>query len=111
MSDPIADMLTRIRNASSARHTEVLVPASRTKLAIARILKDEGFIADFDEVQAGPRHDLRIQLKYVDGKVPVVSAASSASASPACASTRARPTSPACWADSASSSSAPARAS
>ena len=73
MSDPIADMLTRIRNASSARHTEVLVPASRTKREIARILKDEGFIAEFEEVPAGPRHDLRIRLKYIDGKAPVVS--------------------------------------
>ncbi len=73
VSDPIADMLTRIRNASSARHTEVLVPASRTKREIARILKDEGFIAEYDEVQAGPRHDLRIQLKYIEGKAPVVS--------------------------------------
>src|SRR5450755_2893932 len=73
ISDPIADMLTRIRNASTARHTEVLVPASRTKREIARILKDEGFIAEYDEVQAGHRHDLRIQLKYIDGKAPVVS--------------------------------------
>ncbi len=73
MSDPIADMLTRIRNASSARHAEVLVPASRTKREIARILKDEGFIAEFEEVPAGPRHDLRIRLKYIDGKAPVVS--------------------------------------
>ena len=47
VSDPIADMLTRIRNASRARHTEVSMPASKTKLAIARILKDEGFIEDF----------------------------------------------------------------
>ena len=46
ISDPIADMLTRVRNASHARHTEVVVPASRTKREIARILKDEGFIAD-----------------------------------------------------------------
>ena len=72
VSDPIADMLTRIRNASRARHTEVLVPASRTKLAIARILKDEGFIDDFQEAQDGPTRCSRIQLKYV-GKVPVVS--------------------------------------
>ena len=54
VSDPIADMLTRIRNASRARHTEVFVPASRTKLAIARILKDEGFIEDFSEAHGGP---------------------------------------------------------
>ena len=72
VSDPIADMLTRIRNASRARHDEVSVPASRTKLAIARILKEEGFIEDFSEVREGPRMDLRIRLRYV-GKVPVVS--------------------------------------
>ena len=51
ISDPIADMLTRVRNASRARHTEVVVPASRTKREIARILKDEGFIADVSEEQ------------------------------------------------------------
>jgi small subunit ribosomal protein S8 len=72
ISDPIADMLTRIRNASRARHTEVVVPASRTKLAIARILKEEGFIEDFSEARSGPRQDITIRLKYV-GKVPVVS--------------------------------------
>jgi small subunit ribosomal protein S8 len=72
VSDPIADMLTRIRNASRARHTEVTVPASRTKLAIARILKEEGFIEDFSEARSGPRQDITIRLKYV-GKVPVVS--------------------------------------
>jgi small subunit ribosomal protein S8 len=49
ISDPIADMLTRVRNASRARHAEVVVPASRTKREIARILKDEGFIADVRE--------------------------------------------------------------
>ena len=54
ISDPIADMLTRVRNASRARHTEVVVPASRTKREIARILKAEGFIADIAEEQAGP---------------------------------------------------------
>ncbi len=73
ISDPIADMLTRVRNASRARHTEVIVPASRTKREIARILKEEGFIADVREERAGPAQMLRIELKYVDGKVPVVS--------------------------------------
>ncbi len=73
VSDPIADMLTRVRNASRARHQEVLVPASRTKREIARILKEEGFIADVQEERAGPSQLLRLQLKYVDGKVPVVS--------------------------------------
>ncbi len=72
VTDPIADMLTRIRNASRARHTEVLIPASRTKLAIARILQDEGFIEGFTEAQDGPAKMIRVQLKYV-GKVPVVS--------------------------------------
>ena len=73
ISDPIADMLTRVRNASRARHSEVIVPASRTKRKIARILKDEGFIADVQEEQDGSMPVLRITLKYVDGKVPVVS--------------------------------------
>lgn len=73
VSDPIADMLTRVRNASRARHLEVLVPASRTKREIARILKEEGFIADVQEEREGPAQLLRLQLKYVDGKVPVVS--------------------------------------
>ena len=73
ISDPIADMLTRVRNASRALHTEVVVPASRTKREIARILKEEGFIADVQEERAGPSQMLRIELKYVDGKVPVVS--------------------------------------
>ena len=73
ISDPIADMLTRVRNASRARHADVVVPASRTKREIARILKDEGFIADIVEEQAGPARMLRLQLRYVDGKVPVVS--------------------------------------
>ncbi len=72
ISDPIADMLTRIRNASRARHDEVSMPASRTKLAIAEILEKEGFIEGFSEAQAGPRKDITIKLKYV-GKVPVVS--------------------------------------
>jgi small subunit ribosomal protein S8 len=73
ITDPIADMLTRIRNASRARHTEVVLPASRTKREIARILKDEGFIADVREEREGPIPVLRFSLKYVDGKAPVVS--------------------------------------
>ncbi len=73
VSDPIADMLTRVRNASRARHNEVIVPASRTKREIARILKEEGFIADVREERDGPAQLLRLELKYVDGKVPVVS--------------------------------------
>jgi small subunit ribosomal protein S8 len=73
ISDPIADMLTRVRNASRARHQEVVVPSSRTKREIARILKDEGFIADVTEEQQGAGMVLRLTLKYVGGKAPVVS--------------------------------------
>ncbi|HEX7603543.1 MAG TPA: 30S ribosomal protein S8 [Polyangiaceae bacterium] len=73
VSDPIADMLTRVRNASRARHSEVIVPASRTKREIARILTEEGFIAGVREEREGPAQLLRLELKYVDGKVPVVS--------------------------------------
>ena len=73
ISDPIADMLTRIRNASWAHHAEVVVPASRTKREIARILKDEGFIAEVREDRDGTVPVLHLQLKYVDGKVSVVS--------------------------------------
>lgn len=73
LTDPIADMLTRIRNASRARHTEVLVPSSRVKREIARILKEEGFIADWREERSGAQANLILTLKYVDGKVPVVS--------------------------------------
>ena len=72
ISDPVADMLTRIRNGSRARHTDIDIPASRTKLAIAHILRDEGFIESFDEVRDGAHPMLRVKLKYV-GKVPVIS--------------------------------------
>jgi small subunit ribosomal protein S8 len=72
MSDPIADMLTRIRNGSRARHSEVSIPASRTKRAIAEILRDEGFIESYEEVKAGVQPEIKITLKYV-GKVPVIS--------------------------------------
>ena len=72
ISDPIADMLTRIRNGSRARHSDVVIPASRTKRAIAEILRDEGFIEAFDDVSDGAHPMLSIKLKYV-GKVPVIS--------------------------------------
>ena len=73
ISDPIADMLTRIRNANLALHETVEMPTSGMKREIARILKDEGFIADVSEGQEGPRLTLTLTLKYVDGKAPVVS--------------------------------------
>ena len=73
VSDPIGDMLTRIRNANTALHENVAMPVSGMKREIARILKEEGFIADVREERSGPAQLLRIELKYVDGKVPVVS--------------------------------------
>ena len=64
MSDPIADMLTRIRNANPAKHDTVDVPASKMKLAIANILLDEGYIAKYDLVEDGHFQTIHITLKY-----------------------------------------------
>ena len=64
MSDPIADMLTRIRNANTAKHDTVDVPASKMKLAIANILLDEGYIVKYDIVEDGSFKTIRITLKY-----------------------------------------------
>ena len=71
MSDPIADMLTRIRNAQMVGHTEVAMPASRLKTSIAQVLKDEGYIEDFALRDEGPKKQLRIGLKYYAGR-PVI---------------------------------------
>jgi small subunit ribosomal protein S8 len=73
VSDPIADMLTRIRNASAARHTELTLPSSKVKREIARILVEEGFIEDFSAAQNGVQEMLTLRLKYVEGRTPVVS--------------------------------------
>ncbi len=64
MSDPIADMLTRIRNANAAKHDTVDVPASRTKLAIADILVNEGYIAKYDLTEDGAKKTMKLYLKY-----------------------------------------------
>ena len=64
MSDPIADMLTRIRNANTAKHDTVDVPASKMKLAIANILLDEGYIAKYDVIEDGTFKTIHITLKY-----------------------------------------------
>lgn len=72
ISDPIADMLTRIRNALMAKHEEVLVPSSRLKLSIARILKEEGFITDYEVVRGKPQRVIKIQLKYYDHNKPAI---------------------------------------
>jgi small subunit ribosomal protein S8 len=71
-SDPIADMLTRIRNASAARHGELTLPSSRVKREIARILAEEGFIESFATAQNGVQESLILRLKYVEGRSPVV---------------------------------------
>ena len=68
ITDPIADMLTRIRNAGNARHASVDVPASKMKKAIAQILLDEGYIKSFDVVEGNTQGIIRIALKYVDGR-------------------------------------------
>src|SRR5215471_5868219 len=64
MTDPIADMLTRIRNAYAAKHQKVDVPVSNTKLEIAKILKEEGFISNFKVIGEGPRRSMRVYLRY-----------------------------------------------
>ncbi|MCB1756425.1 MAG: 30S ribosomal protein S8 [Gammaproteobacteria bacterium] len=71
MSDPIADMLTRIRNAQSARLVKASMPSSKSKVAIAAVLKDEGYITDYATEQDGSKSTLTITLKYFDGK-PVI---------------------------------------
>ena len=68
ITDPIADMLTRIRNAGNARHASVDVPASKMKKAIAQILLDEGYIKSFEVVEGNTQGIIRIALKYVDGR-------------------------------------------
>lgn len=64
MTDPIADLLTRIRNAQQASHTTTVVPASRIKQRIVEILKSEGYISDYTRVQKSPQDELEIVLKY-----------------------------------------------
>ena len=71
MSDPVSDMLTRIRNAQMVGHTEVAMPASRLKAAIAQVLKDEGYIEDFALRDSGVKKELAIGLKYYAGR-PVI---------------------------------------
>ena len=68
MFDPIADMLTRIRNGVSAKHDTVRMPSSKIKVAIAKVLKEEGFIKDFEIGQEGPRSMLKIDLSYTGAR-------------------------------------------
>lgn len=73
MNDPIADMLTRIRNAQSVQKKTVAMPASKTKTGIAQVLKDEGYIADFRSVEIEGKPGLEVTLKYFQGKGVITS--------------------------------------
>jgi small subunit ribosomal protein S8 len=64
VNDPISDMLTRIRNAGMARKPEVLMPSTKVLVAIATVLKNEGYVADFEVVEKAPQNQLRIELRY-----------------------------------------------
>lgn len=72
MTDPIADMLTRIRNANAAFHDKVEIPASKIKQAIAHILKEEGFVKDFEMVEDDKQGVLRVSLKYGPNREKVI---------------------------------------
>lgn len=72
LTDPIADMLTRIRNANHQRHETVDIPASKIKLAIAEILKEEGYIADYEVIEENVQGTIRISLKYINEKERVI---------------------------------------
>ena len=72
ITDTIADLLTRIRNANSAKHATVDVPASNVKKAIAQILVDEGYVKSFQLIEDGKQGVIRITLKYSDSKSPVI---------------------------------------
>ena len=73
LTDPVADMLTRIRNAISARHQKVDIPASKLKLEIARILKEEGYVSNFKATEEEGHKILRIYLKYANNNEAVIS--------------------------------------
>ncbi len=72
ITDTIADLLTRIRNANTAKHATVDVPASNVKKAIIQILVDEGYVKSFQLIEDGKQGVIRITLKYIDGKTPVI---------------------------------------
>ncbi len=76
MTDPIADFLTRLRNAAKAQHHDVLIPSSKLKREMARILKEQGYIEAFEVVPAGadaPGETIRVTLKYTNDRRPVIS--------------------------------------
>ena len=73
VTDPVADMLTRIRNAQTMRHESLVMPVSKMKVSIARILKAEGFIRDYDMLRGQPQPVLRVHLAYREGRQPAIS--------------------------------------
>ena len=72
MTDPIADLLTRIRNAIMANHDTVSIPASKVKLSVTKILKDEGFINDYEVIRKKPQRVIKIYLRYTDKKQSII---------------------------------------
>ena len=72
MTDPIADMLTRIRNANQMKHLTVLVPASKIKLEILNVIKEEGYIEDVEFVEDGKQGEIKVTLKYTEKKERVI---------------------------------------
>ena len=72
VTDPIADMLTRIRNAAMASHADVVIPASKLKVELAKVLKSEGYIADYEVVKEGKFNVIKVTLKYDSHNKPVI---------------------------------------
>jgi len=72
INDPLGDMLTRLRNASRARHDKMVLPASRLKVELAKVLKEEGFIADYVHHEAKPQGEITLMLKYGPDRAPVI---------------------------------------
>jgi len=72
VNDPVGDLLTRIRNAARARHDKVVVPSSKLKVDVVRVLKDEGFVGDFIVHDRSPQNELTIQLKYGPDRAPSI---------------------------------------
>ena len=74
VNDPIGDMLTRLRNASRAHHAQVVMPASRLKVEILKVLKDEGYIGEYTVHERSPQNEISVALKYGPDKAPAITA-------------------------------------
>ncbi len=72
VNDPVGDMLTRLRNASRARHDKLVLPSSKLKVEVAKVLKNEGFIADYVTHEKKPQNDITLMLKYGPDRTPVI---------------------------------------